>query len=213
MAKKSSKRSNRSGRVSEQQQMWQDSEILQRGGFKPPDGEYDCRIEEAIRRESQAGNDMISWSLLLTSEEYEGRTVYHCHMLQTQMNFNYLRTDLAALNFSLPDDLNEIGEILEQAVDMEIRISVYNKDENCNISFVEPLEEDADSKKDKKSKKSKKSSKKKGVEKEPELTAKDVNKMSEDELSELAKENGLDPDDYDTWPLLAEDLIETLALD
>lgn len=48
--------------------------------------------------------------------------------------------------------------------------------------------------------------------KAPEYTADEINDMDESDLTELAKENDMDPDDHDTWEDLAAALIDELGL-
>ena len=74
------------------------------------------------------------------------------------------------------------------------------------MAGVEPLEEQP------KGSKGKKKEEEPEELEEAEYTKKDIKKMDNDQLSELADEQGLDPDDYETWEDLADAIIDELAL-
>ena len=191
-------RSGVAGRLGNAQDSWESSEARSFGA-PLPDGQYEGIIEAALIEESRNGRLQVRWDLLVTEGDCEGRQVRKYNGLETKDNMDWFKGDLQTLNLDVPDDITNLGDTLEAASGMAIRFQVRTRDEFTNIDFIEPLEGGGDKKE-------------KAEPDEAEYTKKDIKKMTEKQLTALADEQGLDPDDFDEWDDLADALIEELGL-
>lgn len=181
------------------QAVWEESEARSFGA-PFPDDVYKGRIENAIIETSRNGRLQVRWDLLSTEGKLEGRQCRKYNGLETKDNMDWFKGDLSTLGLAIPDDITDLGEVLEAACGMVIRFQVRTRDEYTNIDFIEPLEEEE--------------SEEETVEEaeEDEYTKEDIAKMSVDELDDLAADLDIDPDEYETYTALKKELFKELGL-
>ena len=189
------------GRLTEAQRDWEKSEARSFGA-PLPDGQYEGVIESALIEESRNGRLQVRWDLLVTSKECEGRQVRKYSGLETKDNMDWFKGDLETLGLKIPEESESIGDALEEAQGLAILFQVRSRDEFTNIDFIEPLEggnggDDSGSD---------------DAPADASYTKKEIKAMGEDKMAKLAKEQGLDPNDYDTWEELADEIIDELGL-
>ena len=212
------------------QSAWADSEP-QRAGASVPDDNYACRIESAVVEEAKSsGRLQIHYDLVvIDNEDFEGRKIQKYDGIDTEENLPYAQGTLEALELEIPDDIEDIGETLEEAAGLVVDVTVATRDEFTNIYFNELLEgyeEEEEEEEEKEEKKSKAKSKGKGKgkkakkEEEPEeeeeeeeaedLTEDDINDMKRKALLTLIEDEDIDidPDDYKKLADLKEAVIE-----
>ena len=193
--KKSSTKESRS--LSRFQQSWEGREAWSGGGWKPPiANDQVARIVTSIITTSQAGDEQVDWTFVMVEPEaLEGKEFHDYQQFDPPQKLNYIEGRLAVLGVKADDDINKLGEALQEADGLLVRFDCYNE-EFHNIRITDVLEEDGSD----------------DETKEPELTAKQVKDMSEDELTALAADHNLSPDDYATWEDLAEEIIAVAEL-
>ena len=176
-------------------------------GAPLPDDEYEGIIENAVIETSRNGRLQVRWDLLVTTGPCEGRQCRKYSGLETKENMDWLKGDLETLDLQIPEEIENLGDTLEAACGMGIRFQVRSRDEYTNVDFIEPLEEgqNTDSNEDDNE----------GA--APELSKADIRKLGRaadkddddaiQQLEALAKDEGLDPDDY-SWAELAQEIID-----
>jgi len=195
------------------QKSWKESEPA-RGGFGVPDGTYNVRIDEATLCEAkQSGRLQIKWVLVVIDGDYANKKICKFDGMDDPKSLPYVQGSLEALELEIPDDITEIGTVLEEAVGKEVEIQVRTKDEFTNIYFNglleagdsdEEEEEDAEDAEDEDGDDAEESDDDDDSEdededsdddedsdEEEEITKSDVLKMDADELAEVIKANKL----------------------
>jgi len=192
------------GPLSDLQSLWENREPWtgEGGAWHPPEGEYEGRIGTVIQTVSRAGagNRQIDWPFTITEGEFEDKEFHDYQTLLTQENLNYVEGRLKTLGIDTPTDINDIGGALEEADGLPVRFRIWYNKEYFNLRIEDVLMEDGKSR---------------GNENEDDngddtYTKKEIKAMDEDEKEALARENGLDPDEY-TWEELDDELIELLV--
>lgn len=188
MAKDRRNRGSLKERLQNLQKDWESSEPKV-GGAKVPDNNYTAKITGAFVEEAKSsGRLQIHWILLVADGEYEGREIHKRDGIDTAENLPYVQGSLQVLNLNIPDSIDDIGDVLENAVGLLVDITVATSDEFTNIYFNELLEDfDSDTGKNKKPKESKD-----GEEGENLPTRDEIRDMSKLELAQVIKEHKLD---------------------
>jgi hypothetical protein len=111
-------------------------------GANAPLGEHECRIESAvIENAKSSGRLQINYGLSVIDGDFEGRKFHKYAGLDTDDNLDYAMGDLEALELEVPDDPEDLGEVIEEAVGLEVLVQVTQSEDFTNISFIELLEE------------------------------------------------------------------------
>ena len=182
------------------------------------EGEYLVTVAEIEQKESESGNDYLSWTFEVTEEGYSGK-LYHNTSLQPQSLWS-LRNLLETLQVEVPDGPMEID--FDELVGLEVIAVVehekYEGKMRARITdflkAVDAEEEDAEEDDDEEEeeeapppKKGKKGKKAPGPEEDEEedvevegdeeeelekLTEEQVGDMDEEELADLVKTYGLE---------------------
>jgi len=172
-----------------------------------PEGTYEGVVKpgSAIIEPKESGGHRASMTLVVTSpEEYEDREqIFRCD-LSTQVGVNIFLGQLDLLGLDQPSTLKEAASALSETDDVPVRFWVGPQQDEFppKVRINERLDDsddDDDNDDD-------------GEDEEPEYTKKDIKKMSDEELDDLAKDNDMDPDEYDTYQELREALYEELDL-
>ncbi len=120
-----------------------DFEGVEAGGRSLPDGTYACVVDGIPElKESQGGNEYISWTLKVDSGKYKGRKVWHNTSLQPQALWN-LRNMLEAMGIQVEDgamDL-ELDEFEGQAVGVIVVNEKYEGKDRPRASEFIPVED------------------------------------------------------------------------
>lgn len=213
--KKKKKRPMTRGRgsgTSEVDQMFRDG-VPSTGFSNLPPGTYEGYVKPgtALIEVKDSGGHRCQITLVVTSpEEFAGnketdpREQVARYDLTTQVGVDILLGELETMELGQPDTLEEAGKMLAESdnIPVEFWVGVPKDEFPPKVRINARLEEDLTDEKAAKG----------GESKEPEYTKAEIKKMSDDELDDLAKEEGLDPDDYETYPELAKALIEELGL-
>jgi hypothetical protein len=114
-----------------------------------PSGNYSMRIEKIEEKESQNGNNYISWTLKVTDGDFKGKSGFKRSMLQTEDNLQYLLADVAALGFDVSEleDTSELIAIFKQLTKEKpvVNVTVAAKDDGyVNYYFNGIVEESAE---------------------------------------------------------------------
>jgi len=212
--KKSSRRSNGGGGIAtklrEMGRGWKDT-VARTGGAGFPAGRgQEAVIRSIVIEESQKGNLQVTWTLEGLSEGIEKVKDWKRSMLMTAENREWLRGEMETIGLTWPDSIDDLGDALGEAEGREVSIDVVDRDEFHNIYFRSALETGNGGDDN-------------GVgEDDDQYTKADIKKLGKDadkddddaidELTDLAKESKIDPNDYDTWAELADEIIEDLGL-
>lgn len=198
-AQRRSSRSNRGG--SDIDSMFANGEPAERF-YNLPSGTYEGIIKAGSalieEKPDQKGSYRASCVLVVTEDgEYEDKEQQARFDLSTQIGVNIFLGELDTLEIDKPDNLRDAGDALSEMDGLAVRFWVSEpKDEfPPKVRFNEKLESTNGGRPETAS---------------VEYTKKDIKAMSEDELTALAKENNLNPDDY-SWEELEEKLIEELV--
>jgi len=180
--------------------------VPSRGFRNLPTGTYDGFVKPGsaiIEPKSKGSSDYKASLVLIVSEEgdFENREQTARYDLSTEVGVSIFMGDLEAMELGKPSNLAEAAEMLSDSDDVPVEFWVSEpKDEfPPKVRINERLEEGEASEVEE------------PEETEELLTAKEIKAMSEDELTTLAKDNDLDPDDFESWEDLAAELITLLV--
>jgi len=120
-------------------------------------------------------------------------------------SINKAKTDIEILGGVWPDkdSIDPLGEIttaLEAITGAKGIGDTWKKDEYMNFGIKDRAEQDSGDEEEITAEPD-----------EPSIAEDDIRAMSEDKMDQAAKDNDIDPDDYETYDLLAEKLIELLC--
>jgi hypothetical protein len=149
MAKKTSKKAASRGssgggdirsRLRDKQREYAKAVARQRGQALPP-GTYEGQITNFEVSESQNGNLRAVWTIIVTGpEEFVERTAFKQSMLETKENFDWFKGDCQAIEIDPPDNLEDVGDVGDEAIGLNIRFGARSDDEFTNYDFIERLE-------------------------------------------------------------------------
>ncbi len=98
-----------------------------------PDGKYQVRIESVRIGESQKGDPMIKWDLIIISGQLEGRHIFK-NSVVTQASLPFVKGDLKTLGLQLPK-FSDLPNHLEEVLDKRLQVTKKTKDEFANVYF------------------------------------------------------------------------------
>ena len=188
------------------QSMWAGTTAAAKGG-KLPDGEYVGVIEDLEVGKSQQGSDQVTWKLLITEGDCEGKRKTKWSSLESDKGISYLKRDMEALGLDEPAKIEDLPRALGPAIGKIIRFEVWTNGEFTNVDFMEEIASDGAAEPDAE---------------EPEaegLSAADITAMgAEDDqagLQAIIDENELDvdQDEYATYAEVADVIIKELSLE
>ncbi len=174
-------------------------------GAPVPDGSYSARIDSAVVEEAKSSGRMqVNWALTVAEGDYEGRSIHRFSGLESDDNLAFLQGDIETLEIAIPEDINDLGEALEDAVGLLLEINVRTKDEFTNVDFIELLEdtegeeEEEEEEEDEEAEDEEDTEEEEEEEEEEELTKAAVRKMDREELETAIEDYDLevDPDEY-----------------
>ena len=188
------------------QSIWAATSAAAKGG-KLPDGEYVGVIEDLEVGKSQQGSDQVTWKLLITEGDCEGKRKTKWSSLESDKSISYLKRDMEALGLDEPAKIEDLPRALGPAIGKVIRFEVWTNGEFTNVDFMEEIASDGAAEPDAE---------------EPEaegLSAADVTALgAEDDeagLQAIIDENELDvdQDEYATYAEVADVIIKELSLE
>ena len=194
------------------QKKWKSATPRTGGGLS--DGDYEGVIKSAVIKMCKDGELQCVWELEVTAPDgFEGRKQNKSAYLGGENSFDWFKGDLLNLGIDPPDDADDIANAVGQTEGLAVAFRVKNRQENTNVYFIGLLEDGDTDVKDTKSKDEK------GEEdNKDELTAKEVKALgkADDEAGLQAIINDyeldIDQDEYETYPEVADLIIEALEL-
>lgn len=195
MAKKKKKKGGMISKLKGMQKDWSDSEP-KRGGVGVPDDDYTVRIDAAVLGESKTSQRLqIEWGMTVLEGDFEGKKVNKYDGINEAKDLPYVQGTLEALELDIPDDITDIGEVLESAVGLIVDITVKTRDEFTNIFFNELVEDYEEAEAEE------------GEEGEEASAFDDLDEDSAEEdfeacadaITEILSNADLDADDYELW--------------
>lgn len=113
-----------------------------RAGASVPDDEYAMRIESMVIGESKSeGHRMqVTTGLIVIDGDFKGRKVKRYSGLDTEDNIDFLMGDLETLQLEIPDEIDDLGPVLESAIGLEVAVTVRTNDSFTNYDFQELLQ-------------------------------------------------------------------------
>lgn len=103
-----------------------------------PDGKYQVRIDRVSVGESQAGDPMIKWNLLVISGQHSGRRIFK-NAVVTHKSLPFVKGDLQKLGLKLPK-FSELPNHLETLLDQTLEVTTRTKGEYSNVYFNKRLD-------------------------------------------------------------------------
>lgn len=98
-----------------------------------PDGKYQVTISKAQLTESNAGDPMIKWDLIVISGAQEGRHIFKNAVI-SQKAMPFIKGDLTKLGLQL-GKISELPGRLAEVLDKKLEITVRTKGEYTNVYF------------------------------------------------------------------------------
>lgn len=98
-----------------------------------PDGKYQVRIQQAHMGNSQKGDPMIKWDLVIISGPLAGRHIFKNSVI-TSASLPFVKGDLKVLGVQLAK-FSELPSHLVELLDKTLQITKRTKDEFTNIYF------------------------------------------------------------------------------
>lgn len=168
------------------------------------EGTYEGFIKpgSAIIEPKESGGHKASLILVVTApEEHEDKEQAMRCDLSTQVGVNIFLGQLELLGLDQASSVKEAAEALGDTDDVPVRFWVGPQQDEYppKVRINERLEDSDDGEEAEEPA-------------EDDYTKKDIKKMTEEELDDLAKELKMDPDDYETYDKLRKDLYEELDL-
>ncbi|MEX2670900.1 MAG: DUF669 domain-containing protein [Phycisphaeraceae bacterium] len=109
-----------------------------------PDGKYQVRVHSVKLAESQKGDPMLKWDLVVISGQHSGRHIFKNAVI-TQASLPFVKGDLQTLGLKLPK-FSELPKHLDTLLDQSLEVTKRTKGEFSNVYFnrrLEVLESDA----------------------------------------------------------------------
>jgi hypothetical protein len=98
-----------------------------------PDGKYQVRIESVRLAESQKGDPMIKWDLVVISGQLSGRHIFKNSVI-TAASLPFVKGDLKVLGLELPK-FSDLPNRLEELLDKKLQVTKKTKEEFSNVYF------------------------------------------------------------------------------
>jgi hypothetical protein len=212
MAKKK-KSKDPSSRLKALQKLWKKTQP-KKFGKQAPDGDYEVKIVSAVIEEAKSESKRLQvlWTLEIIEGDLAGRKITHRSGLEgSEDALAYFQGELETLELEIPDSLEDVGEVLQEAIGLELEITLATRNEFQNCSFNELLEESEESEEDEEEGEEEDDEEEDEGEDEEEdddayPTEEEIGKMKKPALLELIEEYELevDPEDLTLKELRAE---------
>lgn len=98
-----------------------------------PDGKYQVRIQAVRMGESQKGDPMIKWDLVVISGQLAGRHVFKNSVI-TQASLPFVKGDLKTLGVQLAK-FSDLPNRLPEVLDKKLEVTKKTKEEFANVYF------------------------------------------------------------------------------
>lgn len=114
-------------------------------GKQAPDGDYEVKIVSAIVEEAKAESKRLQvlWGMKILEGDLKGRELTHRSGLEGE-SLSYFQGELETLELEIPDVLADIGDVLQDAIGLEVEVSLATRGEFQNLRFNELLEDSGD---------------------------------------------------------------------
>ena len=118
-----------------------------KAGFPVPDNDYGVEILiAAIEVARSSGRMQINYAMQVLDGDYEGKEIHKYAGLETDDNIDFAMGDLETLELDVPEDIGDLGPVLEGAVGLQVDVTVRTDGSFANVDFNELLAEgDGDS--------------------------------------------------------------------
>ncbi len=103
-----------------------------------PDGKYQVRIDSVRLDQSQKGDPMIKWDLIVLSGSQAGRHIFKNSVI-TQAALPFVKGDLKTLGMELAK-FSQLANRLEQLLDVTLEVTKRTKGEFTNVYFNRRLQ-------------------------------------------------------------------------
>ena len=116
-------------------------------GKQAPDGDYEVKIVSAVleQAKSESKRLQVVWALKILEGDCKDRELTHRSGLEGSEDcLAYFQGELETLELELPDDISDIGGTLQEAIGLELEISLSTRNEFQNVRFNELLEASGD---------------------------------------------------------------------
>ena len=98
-----------------------------------PDGKYQVRIDTVRLENSQKGDPMIKWDLIVLSGSQSGRHIFKNSVI-SQASLPYVKGDLKTLGIVLAK-FSELASRLEELLDVTLEVTKRTRGEYTNVYF------------------------------------------------------------------------------
>ena len=103
-----------------------------------PDGKYQIRVNSVKLAQSQKGNPMIKWDLIVISGQYTDRHIFKNSVI-TAASLPFVKGDLETLWLSLTK-FSDLPNHLESLLDLNVEVTKRTKGEYTNVYFNKRLQ-------------------------------------------------------------------------
>jgi len=98
-----------------------------------PDGKYQVRINTVKLAESQKGDPMVKWDLIVISGQYAGRHVFKNSVI-TPASLPFVKGDLKTLGLQLAK-FSDLPNHLDSLLDTNLEVTKRTKGDFTNVYF------------------------------------------------------------------------------
>jgi hypothetical protein len=124
------------------QSSWKKS-TPQKGGIVVPDGDYVVRFDSAVLETAKSsGRLQINFTMVILTEEYAGKKIHKYTGMDDAQSLPYLQGDLETLEIEIPENINDIGDALEQVGGLVAQVTQQTRDDFINLYIQELLNPD-----------------------------------------------------------------------
>ena len=194
---------------------WKKAVPKRAGAPLPPNEDFEARLESAVVEISKGEKKrlQIHYVLTIVTKGYEGKKAHKWRGLDTEENLDKAQGDLEAMGLDIPDSMEGLGPVLEEAVGIGVAIRTWKIDENTGFNFVDRIDLEDDEDKEDDDDDDADADDDDDDDDEEGYTYEQVMKMKKQELVPIAEELDLDPDDYEKLSELREAVADELELE
>jgi hypothetical protein len=103
-----------------------------------PDGKYQVRVNTVKLAQSQKGDPMLKWGLIVISGQYADRHIFKNSVI-TPASLPFVKGDLQTLGLTLPK-FSDLPNHLESLLDLSIEVTKRTKGDFTNVYFNKLLQ-------------------------------------------------------------------------
>jgi CO dehydrogenase/acetyl-CoA synthase beta subunit len=163
------------------------------GAARIHDGDYTCRIDDVVLEEAKnSGRLQVAWHLVVIEGDQENKKVVKRDGIEDEDGMAWLQGTLEKLELEIPEDIEDLGETLEEAKGLEVSVSVVTKDEYQNIYINELVGEESGEEEEPEEEEEAEEEPEEEEEAEEEVSEDDIMEMSSSDLKSFIKDNELD---------------------